>query len=414
MDDADIIVSHASKKFCKSLRRSMRYGMRDIGRNVCGLSSRSHLLRPGEFWALDDVSFSVNRGEALGLIGPNGSGKSTMLKLLNGIMWPDIGKVAVKGEVGALIEVGAGFHPMLTGRENIYLNASILGMTKRETEERFDDIVEFAEIGDFLDTPVKHYSAGMFVKLGFAVAVHCDPDILLVDEVLAVGDLAFRRKCFKRLGELRDENVTWILVSHDTGSIQHYAEQVIFLDRGKIQFYGSPEDAVSRYLHALSERGVTVVQNARDLHERKPSELIKLLIKRVTLLDENLTERPTFKTGDVLKIRIAYDAFERIENPIFGVAIHDSLGDVCAGTTSKMSRYAVDAIEGPGSVCLHIPSLPLYPGVYMIRANVSDKHFGILDDHDPAAYLNVETGKPGVGVFYLAHSWEKSSDGPGK
>ena len=179
-NDVVIKVENVSKKYCKSLKHSMLYGMSDIGRNVLGLKSRSERLRDNEFWALDDISFEVKRGETLGLIGPNGSGKTTLLKMLNGIFWPDKGKITIKGKVGALIAVGAGFHPLLTGRENIYINAAILGMSKREIDKKFDAIVDFADIGDFLDSPVKHYSSGMYVRLGFAVAVHCDPDILLV------------------------------------------------------------------------------------------------------------------------------------------------------------------------------------------------------------------------------------------
>ena len=186
-NDVTVRADHVSKKYCKSLRTSMRYGIEDIGRNLLGLRSRSERLRPGEFWALEDVSFEVRRGEAVGIIGPNGSGKTTLLKLLNGIFWPDRGKITVRGRVSVLIELGAGFHSSLTGRENIYINAAILGMTKQETDDRFDAIVDFADIGDFIDTPVKYYSSGMFVRLGFAVAVHCDPDLLLIDEVLAVG-----------------------------------------------------------------------------------------------------------------------------------------------------------------------------------------------------------------------------------
>jgi len=188
-DNLAIKVESVSKKYFKSPKRSMLYGVKDIARNTFGLSSHSDELRKDEFWAVDEVSFEVKKGETLGMIGPNGSGKTTMLKMLNGIFWPDKGKIAVKGRVGALIEVGAGFHPLLTGRENVYINAAILGMTKKETDKKFDDIIKFADIGDFLDVPVKHYSSGMFVCLGFAVAVHCEPEILLVDEVLAVGDL---------------------------------------------------------------------------------------------------------------------------------------------------------------------------------------------------------------------------------
>ena len=178
--DIAIRVNHVSKKFCRYLRKSMRYGMQDIGGNLLGMSTKPDMLRKDEFWAVDDVSFELHRGETLGIIGPNGSGKSTIFKMLNGIYMPDKGKIEIYGRVGALIEIGAGFHPMLTGRENIYVNAAIRGMTKEEVDEKFDDIIEFADIGDFIDTPVKHYSSGMFVRLGFAVAVHCEPGVLLI------------------------------------------------------------------------------------------------------------------------------------------------------------------------------------------------------------------------------------------
>ena len=214
-DDVAIKVENVSKKYSKSLKRSMLYGIKDIARNTIGLSSNSDKLRKNEFWALDDISFEVKKGETLGIIGPNGSGKTTLLKMLNGIFWPDKGKITVKGKVGALIEVGAGFHPLLTGRENIYINAAILGMTKEEVDKKFDEIVEFADIGDFLDVPVKHYSSGMFVRLGFAVAVHCEPDILLVDEVLAVGDSSFRKKSSERMKHfIKNGNKSIVIVTH--------------------------------------------------------------------------------------------------------------------------------------------------------------------------------------------------------
>jgi lipopolysaccharide transport system ATP-binding protein len=195
-----IAVNGLSKKYCCSLKRSMIYGIQDISRNMIGLSSRPGRLRPGEFWALDDVTFDIQRGETLGVVGPNGSGKTTLLKILNGIFWPDRGHVLIFGKVGALIEIGAGFHPLLTGRENIFVNGAILGMSRREVNDKFDRIVDFADIGDFLDAPVKHYSSGMYVRLGFAIAVHASLDILLVDEVLAVGDEGFQRKCFDKIG----------------------------------------------------------------------------------------------------------------------------------------------------------------------------------------------------------------------
>jgi lipopolysaccharide transport system ATP-binding protein len=246
-----IKVDHVSKKYCKSLKRSMLYGVKDIARNTFGLSSHSDKLRKNEFWALDDISFEVKKGETLGIIGPNGSGKTTMLKMLNGIFWPDKGKISIKGKVGALIEVGAGFHPLLTGRENIYINAAILGMTKEETDKKFDDIVEFADIGDFLDVPVKHYSSGMFVRLGFAVAVHCEPDILLVDEVLAVGDMQFRAKCYKKMAEMKRKS-TIILVSHSSEIINRMCDRVILLMGGKMVSYGDSKEIQGDYFDKIT------------------------------------------------------------------------------------------------------------------------------------------------------------------
>jgi lipopolysaccharide transport system ATP-binding protein len=246
-DEAEIQVENVSKKFCKDLKTSMRYGIEDIGRNMIGMRSHCGQLRKEEFWAVDDVSFEVQRGETLGLIGPNGAGKTTLLKMLNGIFWPDKGKITVKGRMGVLIEVGAGFHPMLTGRENIYLNAAILGMSKQETEEKFDSIVEFADIGNFIDTAVKHYSSGMFVRLGFAVAVHCEPDILLVDEILAVGDEGFQHKCFNKIGELKEKGTTVILVSHNMHLISTFADRVILINDGTAHQFASVGDAIHAY-----------------------------------------------------------------------------------------------------------------------------------------------------------------------
>ncbi len=245
--DTAIKVDRVSKKYSKSLKRSMLYGVKDIARNTFGLSSHSDKLRKNEFWAVDNISFEVKKGETLGIIGPNGSGKTTLLKLLNGIFWPDKGKITVRGKVGALIEVGAGFHPLLTGRENIYINAAILGMTKKEVDEKFDDIVEFADIGDFLDAPVKHYSSGMFVRLGFSVAVHCEPDILLVDEVLAVGDKGFQNKCFNKIGELKKNGTTTILVSHNMHTISTFTEKVIFLNNGKAKYFKTVAEGIKEY-----------------------------------------------------------------------------------------------------------------------------------------------------------------------
>ncbi len=251
--DYAVVVDNVSKKYCKSLKRSMAYGIHDIGRNLVGMGSNPHVLRKDEFFALRDVSFKLRRGETLGILGVNGSGKSTLLKLLNGIFWPDKGRIAISGKVGALIEVGAGFHTALTGRENVYINAAIYGMSKKEIDEKFNDIVDFADIGDFIDVPVKHYSSGMFIRLGFATAVHCNPDILVVDEVLAVGDLAFIEKCQDYIKRLLEKGVTLVFVSHNLRLIAAMCSRAIVLDQGRMVMDADVNQAIRKYEDLLQK-----------------------------------------------------------------------------------------------------------------------------------------------------------------
>jgi len=225
----------------------MAYGIQDIGRNLLGLGSRSNVLRNDEFWALRNIFFNVKKGETVGIVGPNGSGKTTLLKLLNGIFWPDEGKISLRGRVGALIEVGAGFHPLLTGKENIYVNAAILGMTRNEVNDKFDSIVEFADIGDFIHIPVKYYSSGMFVRLGFAVAIHCNPDILLIDEILAVGDIAFQNKCLNKISNIAEEGgKSIIFVSHDMNAISLLCDRCLLMDKGALILNEKPNEVIEK------------------------------------------------------------------------------------------------------------------------------------------------------------------------
>lgn len=252
-DDAVINVEGVSKKFCRNLRRSMYYGAFDVARSMVGLCSETDVLRPDEFWAVDHVSFSLRRGETLGLIGANGSGKSTLLRLLSGIYQPDRGRIEIRGSVGGLIALGAGFHPLMSGRENIYLNGTILGMTKREIQAKFDEIVDFADIGDFLDAPVKTYSSGMHLRLGFAVAILSEPDILLVDEVLAVGDAAFQKKCFERILRLIRNGAVMVFVSHSMPAVERLCAQGLLLTHGRQIYWGDVRECVQRYFHEIGQ-----------------------------------------------------------------------------------------------------------------------------------------------------------------
>lgn len=241
--DNDILVKveGVSKKFCRDLKRSLWYGVKDITTELFG-AAPGNGLRKKEFWAVDDVSFELKRGECLGLIGHNGAGKSTLLKMLNGLIKPDRGKITMKGRIGALIELGAGFNPILTGRENIYNNGAVLGFSKKEIEKKFDAIVDFAEIGDFIDTPVQNYSSGMKVRLGFAVAAQMEPDVLIIDEVLAVGDMGFVIKCFNRMEQIL-KNAAVIFVSHNMPQVFRISNNVLLIDRGRTHFSGNDVSA---------------------------------------------------------------------------------------------------------------------------------------------------------------------------
>ena len=236
------------KKFCKHLRRSMYYGTVDIFRNMIGFPAQTSDIRKHEFWALEDINFELERSSSLGIIGTNGSGKTTLLRILTGIFPPDRGKVMLRGKIGSLIAVGAGFHPHMTGRENIFLNGTILGMSKQEISEKFDEIVDFAEIEGFLDAPVSTYSSGMKVRLGFSIAVKIRPEILLVDEVLSVGDQKFRRKARKEMDKLLGSGVTIIFVSHNMHEVLGITQEAMWLEGGKIRSYGNTTDVVTEYL----------------------------------------------------------------------------------------------------------------------------------------------------------------------
>ncbi len=247
-DDAPLIqVEGVSKKFCLSLKKSLWYGLKDMGNELVGRRHGGHGgLRPKEFWAVKDVSFELRRGECLGLIGRNGAGKTTLLKMLNGLIKPDAGRIEMRGRVGALIALGAGFNPVLTGRENIYVNASVLGLSKHEIDAKIDEIIDFAEIGDFMDTPVQNYSSGMAVRLGFAVASSFEPDILLLDEVLAVGDEGFRHKCYSRISSIL-RNAAVIFVTHSMEYVGGMCNSAVRMYKGAATYYPNPADAIEAY-----------------------------------------------------------------------------------------------------------------------------------------------------------------------
>ncbi len=373
--DVAIKVENVSKKYCLSLKRSMLYGIKDIARNTLGLSSYPGILRKDEFWAIDDVSFELKKGEVLGLIGKNGSGKSTLLKMLNGIFMPDKGKIEIKGKVGALIEVGAGFHPLLTGRENIYVNGAILGMSKKEIDEKFDDIVAFADIGDFLDSPVKNYSSGMYVRLGFAVAIHCEPEVLLVDEVLAVGDFNFQRKCFEKISELEKRERGIIIVSHNLIQIEAICDRCIFMNKGKIEIDGSPKIAIAEYLNYENF-------NYEKKEIRLPGAIGTgdVVIMGIRLLNKQGEEIDTYFPNEDITISINFFAKKRIYKPNFVITINMFNDFRIFSFNSKVDDTSPERVEGNGKIECIIKTIPLLPNIYGIDVFIKDDEYGIFFD----------------------------------
>lgn len=401
-DDVAIKVEQVSKKYCKNLKRAMLYGVNDIGRNSLGMSSHPDKLRKDEFWAVDDVSFEVKKGEVLGIIGVNGSGKTTMLKMLNGIFWPDKGKVTVNGISGALIAVGAGFHPMLTGRENVYVNAAIMGMTKEEVDEKFDDIIAFAEIGDFIDSPVKFYSSGMFVRLGFAVAAHCDPDILLVDEILAVGDLAFRLKCNRKMSEFRQKGKTVVLVAHNINAIRNICKKVLWLDNGKIKEIGEVHRICGLYEEHVMANKKSSYEEIGQKFNYDPSAKIS----KVEFLDKDGQVCTNFKVGDYFKLRIHFDSKRTVKKPIFNVTIFNFEGLAVSVNRSNFDGYMFDQISGVGYVEFYLNKLPFKSSKYICNIFLSEKEFqNYLDFHERCYGFTVAGNAANQGLINPFPKW---------
>ncbi|MFA5033444.1 MAG: ABC transporter ATP-binding protein [bacterium] len=361
-------VENVSKKFCKSLKNSMLYGAGDIIKSSIGMNRNSGKLRKDEFWALDGISFELKKGEALGIIGPNGSGKTTLLKLLNGIFMPDKGKIEMKGKVGALIELGAGFHQMLTGRENIYINGAILGMSKKEINEKFDSIVDFADIGDFLDAPVKHYSSGMYIRLGFAIAIHSEPDILLIDEILSVGDISFQAKCLERMKKFMEDK-SILFISHNLTTVKGLCKKSILVSKGKTIDSGDSERVIDDYERRVYNQvpGVKNKENITNID----SKIIH--IGEIELFDEKGVRKDTFRMGETIVAKIPYNAYKKIENPVFTVGIVRTIDGIqCCATTTAIDTIKMGNIEGEGFVEVKLELPLLIPGTYKIGASVWD------------------------------------------
>ncbi len=403
-----------------------------------------HRCKYHELQVLKDINISIKAGSTVGLIGRNGSGKSTLLKLLSKIIYPDLGTIMISGKVSTLLELGAGFHPDFTGRENIYLNASILGLSRSEVDERIGDVIAFAELEDFIDNPVRNYSTGMYMRLGFAVAINVDPDILLIDEVLAVGDAAFQSKCQEKIDSFRTRGKTIVLVTHDTSQAESLCDYTIWLDNGEIKAEGAPHDVVGAYLDHLSKLEANAAIIARekyvDISEQSEDEKCNIQdVKRISVQEETFNndfnnyqnkmkperwgngnvhinttrmfddtgnERYVFQCGETAKVFIYYEMKQEIKDLVFGIGIFRSDGLQCYGTNTYLDKYNQESYPLKGVVKITIDKLNLLHGKYFLDVAAHSKT-GLPYDYLTRHWsFTVRSRIKDAGVTRLDHQWE--------
>jgi ABC-type polysaccharide/polyol phosphate transport system ATPase subunit len=400
-------------------------------------------LRPDEtFQALKHVSFAVPRGTTFGIVGRNGSGKSTMLKCVAGITKPTSGRVTVDGRISALIELGAGFHPEISGRENVFINGIMLGLSKREITRRFDEIVDFAELHDFIDAPVKTYSSGMYMRLGFAVAIHVDPDVLLVDEVLAVGDEGFTHKCLDKFAEFRRRGRTILIVTHSLPLVERFCDEALWIDAGEARAAGDPRRVIGAYVTDVGESEEAALAagdaRARALAESSPPDMAaadapagpveaageapadmfrstegrwgsrEIEITEVSLLDGDGQPRHVFQSGDPLTVRVKATAAERMTDFVFGVAIFNAEGVCCYGTNTWLEEIGSREFVGEGDVRFVVERLDLVEGTYKIDVAVHSRDGYPYDYHRLLYTFRVKSAVRDVGICRPPHRWEFS------
>lgn len=375
---AVVTVKNVSKRFTIRKDNSLKERVVTLGR-----AGRRH---SEDFWALKDISLDIPAGTTIGLLGPNGSGKSTLLKTIGGILEPTTGSVERRGRLAALIELGAGFHPDLTGRENVYLNAAILGQTQEETEARFADILQFSGIGDFIDTQVKFYSSGMYVRLAFAVAINTDPDVLLVDEVLAVGDEQFQKKCLDKIREFQEQGRTIILVSHSLGQVQELCDSAVVLHHGEVKFQGSARLAVKNFREILEGRRVAEAEAANPEEDANPGK-----VEHVELEIPGRAPGAEHRHGDDLVIRATFSHADVLPEWRAGIKIENHLGHPAFGIDSRQTRVRHDPLRGSATVEWHLSDLRLGGGQYFVHvflAKPNGEH--IVIEREAARFVVVD------------------------
>ncbi|OME80599.1 sugar ABC transporter ATP-binding protein [Paenibacillus sp. FSL A5-0031] len=384
-----------------------------------------------EKWVLQDVSFSIPKGRMVGLIGRNGSGKSTLLKVLTRILIPDKGEVKINGRISSLLELGAGFHMDFTGRENIYMNASIFGLTRKEINARLEEIITFSELSSFIDNPVRTYSSGMFMRLAFSIAIHVEPDILLIDEILAVGDNAFQKKCIRKIEEFKEQGKTIVFVSHDNGIMEKLCDELYWIHESKIVKHGKPDEVIRDYLDFLSgseEKRMKLEADKQEIEAMNKNESTEVIntkqenkrwgngsveITNVDVINPIGNNKFIFKKGQQINICITYKTkTDKIEKPVFGVGIFKMDGTQCYGTNTHIDKFLIEISES-GSISYNIDSLNLVQGDYYV--DVACHH----EDGTPYDYItkvlnfSVHSIESDQGIAYMPHNWtiaKESSD----
>lgn len=380
------------------------------------------------FKALDKVTLSIKKGETIGLLGRNGSGKSTLLKLMTGILYPDSGTISMEGKVSSLLELGAGFHPDFTGRENIFMNAAILGLSKKEIKSKLDKIISFSELQEYIDNPVRSYSSGMYMRLAFSVAIMVEPDILLIDEVLAVGDAAFQQKCIEQLVQMKNKGTTIVIVSHDLGVMEKICDRLVWIHKGVIKSEGNPKKTIDQYITFLAEQendrlineanevkiaiSTTESQASVENASNKQSELNRWGNKKIEITDVIIGDlignlKYSFMTGDNMSITLKFKANKHVDKPVFGIGFVNSFNIDCYGTNTFIDRFEIDKIQkgSSGEIKFVISSLNLLAGTYYLKIAVHDEHGEQFDYHDKMYSFQITSLIPDVGITRLSHEW---------
>jgi len=390
MSDTLITVDNVSKKFCRSLKKSLWYGVKDMSSEFFGGSNSHNELREGEFWANKDISFEVKRGETIGLIGHNGAGKTTLLRMLSGLIKPDKGRIEIRGRMQALIALGAGFNPILTGRENVYVNAAVLGIRKKTIDNKIDEIIDFSGLEEFIDSPVQSYSSGMAVRLGFSVAVNMEPEILLVDEVLAVGDSNFIIKSLNKIHKMIKDNGTAILfVSHSNTMIRAVCQNALYLEKGIVKGCGDVMEVTRTYeLDCMdkrtSESGQKIYKISSDKERR---------IKKVELYNFKYELQNVFKINEPLVIRVYVHADRVVENPGMQIAVFNEKKECMLSQVSFTDGIQFHELLGSSSIDFKIKEIPFNTGVYSVSAKFIDGNvLNSLDYHIDACQFTVDCG----------------------